>query len=82
MIKEQRLLADDASFSAESLTPQANTNFPMYVFPTEGYSGRRWRNFGKSALSESSFNAFNSVSTYAPSPYALNSVRYQNNKSR
>lgn len=82
MIKEQRILADDSSFGNIVSTPKANTNLPMYVFPTEGYSGRRWRNFGKSALSESSFNAFNSVSTYAPSPYALNSVRYQNNKSR
>lgn len=82
MIKQQRILADDSSFGGLAPTVQANTNFPTYVFPTEGYSGRRWRNFGKSALSESSFNAFNSVSTYAPSPYALNSVRYQNNKSR
>lgn len=82
MIKQQKILADDSSFGNIVSAPQANTNFPMYVFPTEGYSGRRWRNFGKSALSESSFNAFNSVSTYAPSPYALNSVRYQNNKSR
>ena len=82
MIKEQRLLVDDSAISFPVPVAPANTSFPTYVFPNEGYSGRRWRNFGKSALSESSFNSFNSVSTYAPSPYALNSVRYQNNKSR
>ena len=82
MIKEQLMLADDSAFAIAGGDVPANTFVPPYVFPSESFSGRRWRNYGKSALSESSFNSFNSVSSFSPSPYALNSVRYQTNKSR
>jgi hypothetical protein len=82
MIKQQKLLIDESAAGIVTDVP-ANTNMPRFVFPSESFSGRRWRNYRPTGgMPESPFSAFNSISTYTPSPYALNSIRYQSNKSR
>jgi hypothetical protein len=82
MIKEGKLLIDESAIGLLT-EPRANTNIPRFVLPSEGFSGRRWRNYKPtSGMPETPFSAFNAVSTYTPSPYSLNSIRYQSNKSR
>lgn len=82
MIKQQKLLIDESAAGLQADVP-ANTNIPRFVLPSESFSGRRWRNYKPmGGMSESAFSAFNAITTYTPSPYSLNSVRYQSNKSR